>query len=73
MTDKPKFGPLCDPGEMSSKPSKIRSFKEEKETKVKVNDKVIEAKVIVTNISVYGEYRDPFGLPCVVVNTVVLY
>jgi len=74
-TNKPKFGPLCDPIMTKSKPLKIMSFNEEKKAKVrvKVNDKIIEGVIKVTNISVYGEYRDPFGSPCVIVNTVVLY
>jgi len=74
-TEKPKFGPLCDPVMTKSKPSKIISFNEEKKAKfkVKVKDKIVEGVIKVTNISVYGEYRDPVGSPCVIVNTVVLY
>lgn len=74
-TNTPKFGPPCSPNMVGSRPAKIKSVETLSEPKVRarVEGKVFEISVVVTNVSVFPEHRDPFGAPCVIVSTVVLH
>jgi hypothetical protein len=74
-TDKPRSGPLCSSNTTNSRPAKIRKIEILNEPKitVKVNERIFNILINITNISIYPEYRDSFGSPCVFVSTVVLY
>ncbi|AEE94497.1 conserved hypothetical protein [Acidianus hospitalis W1] len=74
-TDKPRFGPLCSSNTLNSRPAKIRRTEVLKEPKIvlKMDEKIFNIIINVTNISIYPDYRDSFGSPCVMVSTVVLY
>ncbi|BAB66635.1 hypothetical protein [Sulfurisphaera tokodaii] len=74
-TDKPRFGPLCSGNVINSRPAKIKKIEimEEPKIDVRVDNRLFEILINVTNISIYPEYRDPYGSPCVTVSTVILY
>lgn len=74
-TDKPRFGPLCSSNTLNSRPAKIRKVEVLVEPKIvlKAGEKIFNIVVNVTNVSIYPEYRDSFGSPCVIVSTVILY
>ncbi|WP_338600316.1 hypothetical protein V6M85_11755 [Sulfolobus tengchongensis] len=74
-TDKPSFGPLCNPSMLSSRSANIIEIKEIRRPsgRIKIQDKEINVQIMVTNISVYDGYRDNFGSLCVVVSTVTVY
>ena len=73
-TDKPRFGELCSPQNMMSHkgvPSESVEVIVKPKMEVKVGDKVIEATLEVTNITVFPDPRDQSGSPCVMVSWVV--
>ncbi|BFH74088.1 hypothetical protein SJAV_20320 [Sulfurisphaera javensis] len=74
-TDKPSFGPLCNPSMLNSRSANVIEIKEIRKPSLvlKIQEKEVNVQILVTNISIYDSYRDNFGSPCIVISTVTMY
>lgn len=75
-SSKPRPGPQCSPTIITARPGKIDNLQviENGEITIKFKDGTLK-KVLIrpTNISIYPEYRDQFGSPCIILNWAVFW
>jgi hypothetical protein len=70
-TNKPRPGPLCTPTMFNAKPAGIKEVNVVKDGSLTLRFSTEGTMSIIikpTNISVYPDYRDQFGSPCIILN-----
>ncbi|KUO82321.1 MAG: hypothetical protein L7H08_09090 [Vulcanisaeta sp.] len=75
-TNKPRPGPLCTPTMLNARPAGIKGVDVVRDGSLTLKLSAGGALTIIikpTNISVYPDYRDQFGSPCVMLNWAVFW
>ncbi|GAB6945357.1 hypothetical protein [Vulcanisaeta sp. JCM 14467] len=75
-TNKPRPGPQCSPVVITSRPAKAGKIEivSDGALRLRLSDGS-EKEIVIkpTNLSLYPDYRDQFGAPCVILNWAVFW